>query len=86
MGISGRYPSREKRSEKAGEESRDRADLHDHHGFLHDVAHPCGDEVQEDVDAPLGSRVDFDGGLADGLDAPPHEVDIDFGRIPVVVA
>ena len=52
--------------------------LHDDHGFLHDVADSCADELEQDVDAALGGLVDLDCGLADSLDTPPYEVNIYF--------
>lgn len=50
--------------------------------FLHDVGHLCLYEVEKRFDAAVCCWFHFDGQTTDGPHGFPHEVDVDFGRIP----
>ena len=73
-----RTPRRACRDPWGATGQRRRTYLHDDHGFLDDVADSCADELKQDIDATLGGLVDLDRRLPDGLDTPPHKVDVDF--------
>lgn len=62
-------------------------DVADHDcGFLYDIGHFGGDELQKRVNAATGGRLDFDGEFADCTDGLADEVDVDFGSISVEVS
>lgn len=59
-------------------------DVADHdRGFLHDIGHFGGDELQERVDAATGGGLNLDGEFADRADGLADEMDVDFGGVSV---
>ena len=55
-----------------------RRDLHYDYGFLHDVADPSPDQLQQHVYTSFCRRVDLDRSLTNSLNALPDEVYINF--------
>ena len=81
MGICGKYPELQISNSCRSIDKRDY--LHNHDSFLHDVADPGRDKVQQYIHTSLSASFYLHRSLPYGLDAASYKVDVDFGGISI---
>lgn len=69
-------------STRAGNDIKAGTYLHDHDCLLHYIADTSANQLQKDIHAALCCFVDLDCCLANRLDTPPHEIDVDLRCVP----